>query len=50
MPRLTPEFKALSAFRQTNKRVVTCGDTGYLIFQWEAGAASKVYLDPHTYR
>ena len=21
-----------------------------LIFQWEAGAASKVYLDPHTYR
>ena len=21
-----------------------------LIFQWQAGAASKVYLDPHTYR
>ena len=29
MPRLTREFKALSAFRQANKRVVTCGDTDY---------------------
>ena len=28
-PRPTPEFKALSAFRQADKSVVTCIGTGY---------------------